>query len=293
MAREGLRDERMASAGGNGGGLPRGRMRAPLDFATLLGLGGSFALVILAVAWGGAPQAFVDTPSALMVFGGTLTVTLVSFSVADLGAVGHGVWRAIRPARLDPQAATRQVLLLAEAARRNDADSLRALLPEFARRGEVVLYRCISLITDGLPPDEIERLLVSEVEAQTSSQARGVAFLRRAAEVAPAMGLIGTLVGLVQMLGHLDDPSAIGPSMALALLTTFYGAVLGSMLLNPLAGKLERNAEEEALVRTLYRIGAVSIARHENPRRLEMLLNAALPPGQRIHVFDRSSPRGA
>jgi chemotaxis protein MotA len=115
--------------------------------------------------------------------------------------------------------------------------------------------------------------------------------LRRASEVAPAMGLIGTLVGLVQMLGSLSDPSAIGPAMALALLTTFYGAVLGNVVLSPLAAKVERAAEEDALVKTLYTIGAVSIARQENPRRLEMLLNAVLPPGKRIQYFDREAPR--
>jgi len=109
--------------------------------------------------------------------------------------------------------------------------------------------------------------------------------LRRAAEVAPAMGLIGTLVGLVQMLANLNDPSAIGPGMAVALLTTFYGAVLANMVLAPLAAKLEKRAGEESLVNEIYLMGVASIARRENPRRLEMLINTVLPPARRVSYF--------
>lgn len=265
----------------------RGRLRAPLDLATLVGLGGSLALVTVAMTLGGAPGAFYDLPSVLIVLGGTTTVTLVSFSLGDLGAVGRSLWRTIRPPASTPRAVARRVILLAEAARRTDPERLRALLPESELRADPVLHRCVTLIADGLPPDDIDRLLAGEVEAYAASQAKGVAFLRRAAEVAPAMGLIGTLLGLVQMLGHLDDPAAIGPSMAVALLTTFYGAVMAYMVLAPLAAKLERITDDDVLARNLYRIGAGSIARQENPRKLEMLLNAALPPGQRIAYVDR------
>ena len=110
--------------------------------------------------------------------------------------------------------------------------------------------------------------------------------LRKAAEFAPAMGLIGTLIGLVQMLGNLQDPSTIGPAMAVALLTTFYGAVLANMVFMPLASKLERNSAEEMLIYNLYTMGATSIGRQENPRRLEMLLNSVLPPAKRVKYFD-------
>ncbi|MBT5809419.1 MAG: flagellar motor protein MotA, partial [Rhodospirillaceae bacterium] len=101
----------------------------------------------------------------------------------------------------------------------------------------------------------------------------------------PAMGLIGTLVGLVQMLGSLSDPSTIGPKMALALLTTFYGAVLSNLVFTPLASKLERNSSDEILINHLHAMAAASIGRQENPRRLEMLLNTILPPGKRIEFF--------
>ena len=100
------------------------------------------------------------------------------------------------------------------------------------------------------------------------------------------MGLVGTLIGLVQMLGNLDDPASIGPSMAVALLTTFYGAILANMVFAPLASKLERNSHEESTIYQLYMLAIGSIGRQENPRRLEMQLNSILPPSQRIRFYD-------
>jgi len=99
------------------------------------------------------------------------------------------------------------------------------------------------------------------------------------------MGLIGTLVGLVQMLADLENPETIGPAMAVALLTTFYGAILGTVIMAPLSVKLEKNSHDDALIRTLIATAAVSIARQENPRRLEMLLNSELSPSNQIDYF--------
>ena len=125
-----------------------------------------------------------------------------------------------------------------------------------------------------------------EVDALLERHRRAASIIRRGSEVAPAMGLIGTLVGLVQMLAQLDDPSSIGPAMAVALLTTFYGAILGTIVLGPLSGKLERNSNSEAMIKNLVLTAMGSIARQENPRRLEMLLNSELPPDKRIRFFD-------
>ncbi|MEK9725145.1 MAG: MotA/TolQ/ExbB proton channel family protein [Rhodospirillaceae bacterium] len=124
------------------------------------------------------------------------------------------------------------------------------------------------------------------LQATVQRHAKSTSVLRKMGEFAPAMGLIGTLIGLVQMLGNLDDPGTIGPSMAVALLTTFYGAVLVNMAFLPLASKLDRNSQEEALINNLYVMGAASIGNQENPRRLEMLLKSVLPPNKRVRYFD-------
>ncbi|WP_207455116.1 MotA/TolQ/ExbB proton channel family protein [Azospirillum sp. SYSU D00513] len=278
--------------GRNGGAAapPRAvRPRGGLDAATLIGLAAAAGVILVAMAAGGSPGAFLDMPSLLIVLGGTLAVTTASFSLGDVAAAWSGAGAVLVQKTRDPRGIARQVMLLAEAAKRTGPEILRELTGGL--KGDPFLHRSVALVTQGLPADDIERMLAGEVEASGAHRMRSAAVLRRASEVAPTMGLIGTLVGLVQMLGGLNDPSSIGPAMALALLTTFYGAVLGNVVLAPLAAKLERTAGEEALTRTLYTIGAVSIARQENPRRLEMLLNAVLPPEKRIQYFDRDESR--
>lgn len=284
-----LRD---TASGRNPSNPPRAlRPRGGLDVATLVGLGAAVGVIVVAMTAGGSLRAFLDPPSLIVVLGGTLAVTTASFSLGDVVQAWRHAAGTLALATHDPQAVGRQVLLLAEAARRAGPETLKGVLPEL--RHEPFLQRSVGLVVEGLPPDDIERMLTGEVEASGAARIKSAAVLRRASEVAPAMGLIGTLVGLVHMLGGLNDPAAIGPAMALALLTTFYGAVLGNVALAPLAAKLERAAENEALIKTLYTIAAVSIARQENPRRLEMLLNAVLPPGKRLTHSERESPRGA
>jgi chemotaxis protein MotA len=142
------------------------------------------------------------------------------------------------------------------------------------------------IVTDGYKPEEVEAMLAQELDALVERHRRSANILRRAAEISPAMGLIGTLIGLVQMLANLSDPESIGPAMAVALLTTFYGAIMGTAVLSPMAAKLERNSNEETMIRSLIMTAMSSIARQDNPRRLEMLLNGELPPSERIVYFD-------
>jgi chemotaxis protein MotA len=255
-----------------------------MDLATVLGLLGGFALVAAAMVLGGSPAAFLDLPSILIVIGGTACVTMICFSVDDVLRAQSVVARAMLRRLNDPTRAARRMLALAERARRDGVLALQPLLAQ--QRDEPFLHRALSLVVDGTSGEDVETLLRQEVQATTQRDRLAALVFRKAAEVAPAMGLIGTLVGLVQMLGNLDDPSSIGPSMAVALLTTFYGAILANMVFAPLATKLERRSDEDQLIKNLYLIGAASIGRQENPRRLEMLLNTVLPPAQQIQYFD-------
>lgn len=285
------------SAAGRPQVKPQIRPRSGTDAATLAGLAAALGVIVVAMTAGGSLKAFFDPPSLLIVFGGTVAVAAASFSLADVAAAWRSAGGVLILRAPDPLSVARQAMLLAEAARRSGPETLRNILPEL--RHDPFLHRSIALIVEGLPPDDVERMLNGEMDAASARSAKSAAVLRRAAEVAPAMGLIGTLVGLVQMLGGLSDPSSIGPAMALALLTTFYGAVLGNVVLAPLAAKVERSADDDGLIKTLYTTAAVSIARQENTRRLEMLLNAALPPGRKLPTVGpetgvgKSSPRGA
>jgi chemotaxis protein MotA len=248
-----------------------------------LALIGAVALVALAISLGGSPLAFFHFPSFLMVVGGTFAVTCVSFSAGDVVRAHPTMVGALANSTPDAIDAARGMMTLADLVRRHGPLALQDQLAQF--KDDPFLHRAMSLVVDAAPPEEIEVVMTAEADATAQRMQRSASIMRRAAEVAPAMGLIGTLVGLVQMLGSLDEPSKIGPAMALALLTTLYGALLANIVFSPLAAKIERNASAEAVLRQIYMIGAISMARQENPRRLEILLNSVLPPWQQIRFF--------
>ncbi len=250
----------------------------------LLGLLSAFALVIAATAIGGTPAAFVNISGILIVILGTIAVTSISFSPRDILAVPRTIWEILFDAQGDPADAAYTVIQLAERARKDGLLELEKVLPGMT--DEPFLGKAVALVVDGNKAEDIEQIMNREAGAIASRHIRTVDILRRAGEISPAMGLIGTLIGLVQMLGNLDDPTTIGPAMAVALLTTFYGAILAHMVFIPLATKAERNSSEEVLLNSVYAMGVASIGRRENPRRLEMLINTILPPAKRVRYFE-------
>lgn len=266
---------------------PDVRIRPPQvkpDLATILGLVFSLALIAGAISMGTSNANFLDIPSVLIVVLGTIAATTISYTGDELkhvpGIIGNAMLRRLRV----PSLMAKQLMDIAMIARKKGLLALSALEPEL--RKDPFLARAAQLVTDGYNGDDIDRVLGQEVDALAERHRQAASILRRASEIAPAMGLIGTLVGLVQMLAQLDDPASIGPAMAVALLTTFYGAIIGMVILGPLAAKLERNSSDETMIKNLVITAMSSIARQENPRRLEMLLNSELPPEDRIRYFD-------
>ena len=255
-----------------------------MDLATLFGLIAALVLIAVAIVMNGSPLAFIDVPAILMVVLGTFAVTAISYTGEELREAQPSFRQAMFRTEIDPRVAARRVLTLADKARKRGMLSLQGDL--YGVRDAPFLQRSLTMLVDGLQVDEIERNMTLEAHALAQGRHRAAAILRRAAEVSPAMGLIGTLVGLVQMLGNLDSPERIGPAMSVALLTTLYGALMANVVFLPLASKLERNATAEQLVSQIYTMGVASMGRQENPRRLEMLLNTVLPAGQQIRYFD-------
>ena len=253
-----------------------------MDIATLLGLVASLALVGTAIGLGGNLPAFLDAPSLLIVVAGTVCVTMISFTFKELGHALAAIASTFTIRKSDLQREATRLVQLAVQARKDGLLSLQAAARQeadpFFRQG-------FALAVDNTSPELIEKVLHADTATMLENHATALAVLRRASEIAPAMGLIGTLIGLVQMLGQLSDPDKIGPAMAIAILTTFYGAVLAYMVFTPLAGKLEHNSSAELLVRKLHTAAILSLARQENPRQLELTLNALLPPAHRIRVF--------
>ncbi len=264
--------------------IERGRVKSVVDLATIIGLVCGFGLIAAAIIMGGSPESFINPPSILIVCGGTFAIVLMCFSVNEVLQTWRVLMKTMFSTIRDPAEAAVRVLQVAELSRRQGVLSLQNVLSSL--QDEPFLHKGISMVVDGTPGEEVETILRRDMNATAQRHIKSTSVLRKAAEFSPAMGLIGTLIGLVQMLGNLDDPSTIGPSMAVALLTTFYGAVLANMVFSPLASKLERNSSQETLINTLYLMGAASIGRQENPRRLEMLLNSILPPTKRIQYFD-------
>lgn len=255
-----------------------------MDLATLIGMVMGFVLVAVAIVLGGSPAAFIDPPSILIVVGGTFCITMVNFSLKEVIQAQGVMMKAVSFKLTEAPKAALQMIELADEARKKGVLGLQDTVNQI--QDNPFLQRGLNMIVDGMDPEEVERILKRDINETSQRHMKSVKVFKKAAEIAPAMGLIGTLVGLVQMLGNLDDPSSIGPAMAVALLTTFYGAVLANMVFSPLAGKLERNADAERMLRTIYMIGTTSIGKLENPRRLEMMINALLPPQQRVQYFD-------
>ncbi len=262
--------------------IPRAELR--LDLATILGLIFAFGLIAGAIFMGSSNANFFNVPSLMIVLFGTMAATAVSYTPEELKYVGSLIGQSSLQRLWNPSALASNLVSLSVIAKKKGVLALSNYDGELQKN--IFLHRSFQMVIDGFNADDVEFLLAQELEAGLERHKRSASVTRRASEVAPAMGLIGTLVGLVQMLADLENPETIGPAMAVALLTTFYGAILGTIVMAPLAVKLEKRSNDEALIKNLIKITAVSIARQENPRKLEMLLNSELPPAKRIRYFD-------
>ena len=251
-----------------------------IDFATILGLLFAIGLILAAIVFGSGNAQFFNVPAVMIVVCGT--------SISYTGEELARAWKVISLAmfrRLQvPSIMARQLVEMAVLVRKHGPLVLSRIEGDVKKDPD--LSRVVQYLVDGYSAPDIDLIMSQEIGALVERHQRSAGIVRRAAEIAPGMGLIGTLVGLVQMLAQLDDPSAIGPAMAVALLTTFYGAVLGTVILTPMAAKLERNSQEEALNRALIHTALVSMGKQESPRRLEHILNSLLPPSEKIQYFD-------
>lgn len=254
------------------------------DWITIFSMIFSLLLVAVGIAMGNQNASFIDVPSILIVILGTITVTFTSYTGREIGLAMPVIWGSIVRQVFNPSTLARELLDLTVITRRRGILALNIYADQLARHP--FMENTLQMAADGMTAPEVARLVHQDIDMMLEGYKKAAGMLRRASEIAPAMGLIGTLIGLVQMLVSLDDPASIGPSMALALLTTFYGAIMGTMVLAPLAAKLERNANEEVLIKTLIQTTALAMLAQINPRKLELDLNSHLPPDQRIRYFD-------
>ena len=241
-----------------------------LDTTLIIGLSAAVCLILSALVLTGSLSAFYNIPAILLVFLGTLAVTMISFRLNELARSLSECVELLAPRSAKSSHACENILHLARYSKEYGILALEKINNSLS--GERFLKRTISLMIEGTNAQTLEKILTQEMHEISLSRRTSVDVLRRLAEVAPSMGLIGTLIGLIQLLGNLNSPAEIGPAMAIALLTTFYGAVLAYMVFAPLAAKLEINIAEETAIHKTYRDGAISITKQEHIHILEMYL---------------------
>lgn len=249
-----------------------------MDIATIIGAVMAFGLILASMLIGGGVGMFMDVPSLLIVVGGTLGAGLMNFPLSQmLGAVGVAK-HAILYKSDDLNERIRLLVEFSSKARREGVLSLES---EVEKIDDPFMVSGIQLVVDGQELSALESILSLEIDYLRARHKDGADIFTTLAAFAPALGLIGTLIGLVQMLQNMDDPSSIGPSMAVALLTTFYGAIIANLICNPVAGKLKIRSAEETTLRELTLEGILAIASGDNPRLVEQKLKAYLPPKDR------------
>ncbi|WP_198264203.1 flagellar motor protein PomA [sulfur-oxidizing endosymbiont of Gigantopelta aegis] len=247
-----------------------------MDIATVIGIIGALAIIAVAMVLSGGIVLFINVPSMLVVFGGASFAVIAMFPLGvTLGSI-KVVLKAILNKSIDPNELIEKGVELATIARKEGILGLEGqdIPNEFLQKG-------ISLCVDGHEPDFVQRMLSKDINLAVERHELGQKFLMKLADMGPAMGMIGTLIGLVGMLANMDDPKTIGPSMAVALLTTLYGAVLANALCIPLADKLTYLADQQRLSRTLILEVIGAIQEGINPKVMGEMLQTYLPEGKR------------
>lgn len=249
-----------------------------MDIATLLGVVSGFGLVVIAIKMGGGLIWFWNAPSAMIVIGGTLAITLINYPLSDVLSVMSVLKNAFLHKIPQFTALVPDIVELSKIARR---EGILALEKKVKQMNEPFLNKGVELAVDGVEPDAIRKIMENELISTEDRHKKGAEIFTVMGTFAPAMGMIGTLIGLVQMLMVMDDPKSIGPAMAVALITTFYGSVMANLIFLPVAGKLKVRREDEVKYKQLVVEGVASIQFGDNPRVVEQKLQTYLSPSER------------
>jgi len=257
-----------------------------MDLGFLFGFLGTWVVVSWALLSSGDLGYFVDVPSMILVIGGSITILAFSSPmrhVAKIFKVGLStVFFKQRP--IDKL--IKDMVSYAEIARRDGILSLENKTKEI---DDEFIVRGIQMAVDGTDPELIEQIMEADVENLETRHSLGKFTFDMLGKYAPAMGMIGTLVGLVVMLKNMNDPAMLGPGMAVAILTTLYGAVIANCIALPMADRLAKRSAEEVLYKTVIIKGVMAIQSGDNPRIVEQKLRTFLPPSQRTETEDKDA----
>jgi len=255
-----------------------------LDLATVIGIVGAFALVVAAMSTGGGLTWFLDGPSAMIVFGGTFGAVLVNYRMSDM----LSVLKVAKNAFFKREYKTDEIIrLLVEMSKMARKEGILSLQNMGVRVKDPFLGKAVDMMVDGYEPALMANILETELDFIAERHRLGAEIFASMGNFAPAMGMMGTLIGLIQMLMKMEEPSSIGPSMSVALVTTFYGVILANLVFHPISGKLRTRRAEELLVKRLIIKAVMSIQEGDNPRILEQKLHSFIAPTERRSRFYR------
>ena len=246
-----------------------------MDIATVIGLLLGIGLVLGSIMMGGSIVPFINIPSLMITVGGSIAAILINFPLgACLGLMGV-IKKCFLTKVPEKKATIEQFKEFSSIVRK---EGLLALESKMEEIDDDFLKRGLEMVVAGGNKDDVQHVLENEVTYVEQRHQQGKKMVEAIAAAAPAFGMIGTLIGLVQMLRALDDPSQIGVGMATALLTTLYGALIANLFCLPLAGKLEARAGEESMIRELIVEGLLSLVDGQSPRAVEERLGAFVAP---------------
>lgn len=247
-----------------------------MDLATLIGLIGAITAIVTAIVMGGSVSVFVNAPGLLIVVAGTSAVVLMKYPISHSALAIKVAIKAFLYKIQSPTQLIEKCVELSTIARKEGVLGLEQveIENEFLRNG-------VQLVVDGHEAGFVRKMLNKDINLTIERHEEGQSIFKSIGDVAPAMGMIGTLIGLVQMMAAMDDPKAIGPAMAVALLTTLYGAVIANALALPIADKLALRSKQERITKSLILEGISAIQEGLNPRVVEDLLKTYLPGRQR------------
>lgn len=258
-----------------------------MDFATIIGLVAGLGLMIFGIVTGddgfAALTNFLHAQSALITFGGAFGATLVSNSLGDFVNGIKGIKMALRQTKHDQTEVIKKIIELSNVARK---EGLLALEEAAENIEEPFMKKGILLIVDGTEPDLVRAILETEITCVEQRHKKVAGFWDTLAAMGPAWGMVGTLIGLINMLKNMSDASALGPNMAVALITTLYGSMLANWIAMPIANKLRVNNSDEIILKEVMIEGLLSIQAGENPRVIEEKLKSFLSPNDRNSYGD-------
>ncbi|HZJ58024.1 MAG TPA: MotA/TolQ/ExbB proton channel family protein [Clostridia bacterium] len=249
-----------------------------MDISTIAGIVAGIAFIIVGIIIDGSLQSFYDLPSIMIVLGGTLAAIMVSYPLRRLAGFTKVANKLFFSSEERPREIISRIIELANIARK---EGLLALEEAAYGTDDPFLQKGILLIVDGTDPELVRNILETELDFVEERHREGQGIFETMASLSPAFGMIGTLIGLINMLKQLQDPSSLGPSMSVALVTTFYGSMLANLFFTPMAIKLKYKSTREILLKEIMLEGMLSIQAGENPRIIEEKLKAFLPPRDR------------